>query len=184
MRTWVLIGTCILLIPVASSRAEPAPNVQTTVPAYLRILRAEIIERGPFNHARMAERGVAFRVVTAGAAECSAARAGVTYTFLIDAWPWITTERRLDLAPELRAQAKVEISCDAANRTWRSSVPGRVTAARTAAGENTLELATTLVELPSVDFRWIALASEGDVFVRAPGPGRTAWWRIQERILR
>ena len=184
MRSWILVGTCVLLIPVASSRAEPALDAQTPVPAYLRLLRAEIVERGPFSQARMAERGVVFRIITAGAAECSAARAGVTYTFLIDAWPWITADRRLDLAPELRAQAKVEFSCDAANRAWRSSVPGRVTVTRTAAGENALELATTLAELPSVDFRWIALASEGDVFVRAPGPGRTARWRIQERILR
>src|SRR5262245_19685476 len=148
MRSWILAGACALLIPVASSRAEPArhaqSSAQTSVPAYLRIVRAEITERGPFSHARMAERGVVFRIVTAESVQCSASRARpISYTFVIDAWPWISTDKRLDLAPELRAHAKVELSCQG-SQGWRSSVPGRITDR-----ENTLELTTTLAELPS-----------------------------------
>jgi hypothetical protein len=174
----------IAVVVVAVARAERATSAEQSPPPHLRLLRAEIAEGPPYDHSRMAERRVTFRIALAARPPCEPGRAGTRYTFVVSAFPWLSGSLRLEAVPEIPAHAKIEFACDPSSREWRSGLaPGRVTV-RQAGAETMLELTTSLGELPAVEFHWVALASDGEIYMRTPGRGRVALWRIRERIQR
>jgi hypothetical protein len=172
------------MVGAAIAMTERAPATEQSPPPYLRLIRAEIAEGPPYDHARLAERRVTFRIALAARPPCEPGRAAARFAFVISAFPWLSGSQRLDAVPEMPAHAKIEFACDPVSREWRSGpAPGRVTV-RQAGAETILELATSLAELPAVEFHWVALATEGEIYMRAPGRGRVALWRIRERTQR
>jgi hypothetical protein len=181
----VVVAALLLVMVVAWSAMAHGRQAVTAAPAYLQMLEARITEGPPFERAAMAKRRVTFRIVTAGRPPCSPDRAGIEYVFLLDAAPWHRKGVIVQVAPELRVHAKVAMRCDPMSGRFIASVaPGEVTIspAPDIAGGTAIEAATTLQELPSVQFRWVALGTEGSDYVRAPEPGRSGIWRIHERI--
>lgn len=192
LKVAVIIALAILVSAAAMrpgdvrERGGPRDR-QAPTAAHLRVLEAQIVESAPFDLARVAERVVRFRVVTAGAPPCEPGRDAVRYVFVLDAQPWQRGGAVLAAVPELRATARVELACDSLARAFRSSMNGAPVAVSALAapnGAHVLEAAATVSALPSVEFHWVLLALDGASYTRLPESGRTALWRIRERVLR
>lgn len=185
-RTVVRLGALTLIAATAVPlRPTAAAQPASTAPDYLRILNATIAEGRPFEAAAIANREVGFRIVTAAAPPCDSGRSEVAYDFLLDARPW---QRGVTLAaiPEIKPSARLTLRCDPARGQFVSSIPGAVTleSVPQPAGAYALAVKTRLRELPAVEFRWVAVARERELFTRIPASGAFAVWRIYERAMK
>lgn len=173
MRELVMaVGLLAIPLPAASQSIEPA----------LVLDRVAIEQHPPFLSTAVAARPITIRFLVAGQPSC-ASQLHPTYALLIDAFPWRTTHVSVPAFPELRFQSAIVIRCDAAGRL-STNVAGSVIVEPQPAGGASITLRTTLDQLPAVEFRWVAVASNGTDYTRAPAAGKYARWAIYERTLR
>ena len=160
-----------------------ATEHQSLEPALI-LDHAEVEQHPPFLSTGITARPITIRFVVAGEPSCASERRPM-YALLTDAFPWRRTHVSLPEFPELRFQKAIAIRCDATGRL-AANIDGSVVVERLLqpAGGVAIVLRTTLDQLPAVEFRWIAVASNGTDYTRAPAAGRHARWAIYERTLR
>jgi hypothetical protein len=168
----------------SSPPVEPGRWPQDTVAPHLRLQHVQIAERPPLEHRRLSERGVVFSLRLAGRPPCAPNRSSASYVFVLDARPWQPGRITIPLVPELRPTARLAVTCDPARGRFVASIPTASVTLRSDGDAAVLDIATTLRELPAVEFRWVALATDGEMVTRVPARGRAARWRIQERVVR
>ena len=181
MKTWrwvMVVGALAIYVWPLAATAQPA------IEPALILDRAEVEQHPPFLSTGITARPITIRFVVAGEPSCASERRP-TYALLTDAFPWRRTHVSLPEFPELRFQRAIAIRCDATGRL-AANVAGLVVVERLPqpAGGVAIVLRTTLDQLPAVEFRWIAVASNGTDYTRAPKAGKYARWTIYERTLR
>ena len=150
------------------------------MPAFL--LGARITEMPPFNADRVAERRITFSLVLDSAPVCQADRTPSSFAFLIDADRSTATGTVRDGTRELGVDAEIPIRCDVASGRFFSPI-GDVDVRQSpdADREFVLSVTTRVGRLPSLEFDWIAIASDEGRVSRIPGDGRAGVWRVLER---
>ena len=170
---------------VAVSVAPAITTAQPTIDPALSIDRVEIEQHPPFRSAGVASRPITIRFHIGAEPSCAATRPKPTYALLTDAFPWRRAHVSVPGFPELRFQSAIVIRCDTEGRL-AANIAGSVAIERAPqpAGGAAVTLRTTLDQLPAVEFRWVAVASNGAEYTRAPAAGKYARWAIHERTLR
>jgi len=177
------VGWLAMAAPAARERPRlvdgPGLDAQS-VPTHLQFAGVEIVD-APSPADRIGERPVTVSFLVAGRPSCSAATSGVAYRLLIDADRDARTGARLGVAGEIGADAQLAVTCDAAAGRFVSAVGDvRVTGA---GGRTRIDLVTTARRLPSLRFRWIALAQDGPQVTRLPRSGESVPWSVPEMAL-
>lgn len=178
------------LLPIAAATCVSTVMLDgqqtATISPFVDLLSASIEQHPPFTTKNVPDRAITIRFVVAGRPSCTTATSSPAYTLLVDAFPWQRAHMEIPSFPELRFQSAIAITCDPATGALRSNIRGTIAveAASEAAGAQAIALRTTLGQLPAVEFRWIAVASDGDRYTRAPASGSYARWAIHERTLR
>jgi hypothetical protein len=120
------------------------------------------------------------RITLASTPVCTAATGFLVYGFLIDADRDASTGLTGAPFADLGADARVSARCDPATGAFSSGVGPVTVTTDPASGDGILEIVTTVGNLPSISFDWIAFAQEGSRFVRLPEEPRHGTWAILE----
>ncbi len=173
----VIVSSVTALVLALSGNSGRAA---TPIPPSLNILSAEIVEQPPIDPEDAAARAVLIRLVVEAAPDCASATSPLSYGVLVDADRKPKTGTTVPGISTFGADARITAACSGGvltspGRTVQVSVDGGT-------GQATIEIATTVGELPSVQLRWAPYAMSGDQLfhVRAP-----AWaeWTTSERTM-
>ena len=163
--------------------ASTSPTRAQAIAGSADLLSASIEQHPPFHADRVGDRGVTIRFVVAARPTCEVS-AGLrpSYLILADSFPWRNDHVDVPGFPELKFQSAITIRCEGAEPTLRSNVRGTIAVETAAsAGAYAINLRTTVNQLPSLEFRWVAVATAGDSYTRAPSSGKYVRWVIHER---
>ncbi len=180
-----IVGSAVLTVFIAFSAIWLAQNIRATsgVPLHLDILSATIEDLPPIESSDVPSRQVALRIKLAAAPLCNAATGALTYGFLIDSDKNPATGDASAAFSDLGVDAQASMRCDPGSAAFTSPLGTVVVTTEQATGVTTLELLTTVAQLPSTDFRWIAFAQETASFSRLPKEPDHGAWAILERRL-
>jgi len=166
-RAAVVIAASVFVLHPVPDHAAPA------VAPDLVIRSATIIEQPPLDPTDVPGRHVSLKLVLSGAPNC--ATSANTYGFLVDADNDQTTGAHLVAVPELGVEAKLVAACDIGSHALFSPL-GSVSLRRNRrTGIATILISTTVGQLPSIKFSWVAFADDGTTFTRLPASGAGAW---------
>lgn len=186
MKPCLLILTSLLPVALqgpAFSAVDSSRAQTQAAPAYLTILSAEIAEVPPLDWGRVSGRQVTLRIRLAGPPDCGPSASSLAYGFLIDADKDSSTGAKDPALADLGVDARVAAQCDQSTRTFVSTLGRVVMSTDAITREATIEIVTTADRLPSVDFHWIAYATEAGVVLRLPeAPAHGAWATIERTI--
>lgn len=168
-----LVAAALALIAASG----PMVSAQAPTTPYLVLQWAEVEERIP----PRSEPVIVFRLAVDAAAPCTADRAAVSYTFLLDTDRSRTTGTVTRAFPELGIDGSVEVRCDPATGRFTSEA-GAVTVASRPGATPGWELAVAVPRrlAPSLEFDWVAIAREDHRYDRVPGSGASSLWRSVE----
>lgn len=166
----------VLLSGCGSDETTPT---DAAVPAHLQILAASVESRRGSGDVDRAARPVTIRLVMAAEPPC-AGDPGFELGVLVDADADLGTGETGEAFEGLGVDAKLAIRCVGGRLT---SDVGAVTVAPADAVGKSVELrvATTVADLPSLRFRWVAYAHDGaDGMVRLPEAPHASAWELDE----
>ncbi len=160
-----------------------ATPVYGTAPrtGHLDIISAQLVETGKFKWGKVVGRGVDIRIEVAEAPDCSGPVTNLAYGILIDSDKDQTTGFRKPnrLGKYLGVDAEVTALCIPSGGGF-FSLFGPVTISTTSDGTTIIQISTTVDILPSVDFHYVAFATDSGRFVRAPNKKKLGAWAIFE----
>lgn len=182
--SWALLGLAlgVGLVWLVLLRGDGGARAQQPVPAHLAILSANIIEQSA-DPTKVSERQLVLRLEVAAAPRCTSATAFLAYGLLIDADKDAATGLTGPAFEGLGVDARLSAQCDpVAGRLLSPLGPVNVTTDQ-ATGVVRIEIRTTVDQLPSIDFLWVAFAQEGSTFSRLPKEPEVGAWTTFERSL-
>jgi hypothetical protein len=151
-----VVSVCVSLPAILAAQA---------IPAYLDVLVANVQELPPIDATNVSNREVLLRIQLAEPPGC---RIAANYGFLIDADKNPATGTTDAAFLNLGIDARISARCDPRTGSFVSSVGSATVTVNPADGTALLEILTTVSQLPSVDFQWIAFAQENTFFTRVP----------------
>jgi hypothetical protein len=158
-----------------------------SAPAYLDILSATI-EEVPAewpggDPGDVVNREVRLIIEVDAAPSCTSGSPFLTFGFLVDADRDSTTGTTDPAFGDLGIDARLCADCDPATEAFVSPLGPVTVTTDPGSGATTIEVITTVGQLPSVDFDWIAIAQEQSTLVRLPALPETGHWTTLERSL-
>jgi len=150
-----------------------------SVPPHLYIVESEFSTISATDGV-VGDREVRLSITVLGPPPCDAANAGVAYGMLVDSDANADTGLPID---SLGIDARLSVECDGAPGTFSSTIGAVAIATEEATGLTTIELSTTIEQLPSVDFLWVAYATDGALLVNAPEGEAAPRWSTIERAI-
>jgi hypothetical protein len=175
-----ILLSCVLAVqfflPVFARAAGPAPG-------HLDIREAVLIEQEPMDPADVAARGVVMRIAVVEAPSCTAGTGFLSYGLLIDSDRNPVTGAAPDEFKPLGIDARISLECDPGSGTFTSPLGTVSVSADPGTGFTLLELSTTVGQLPSVNFFYLAYAQEDATLTRLPEPSDFGAWKTIEQFL-
>lgn len=171
----VLLAAAVLAVWIPARHGDAA----AAVPSHLNILSAQIVETPPIDPDSAATRGVSVLIELQGAPDCASATEPLGYGILIDSDRKSSTGAKILGDVNFGADARISAECSGSDLVS----PGRSVTVTTdgVTGYTTVEIQTTVGELPSVHFRWAPYAEEGSAFYRVKGPIWSEWFISEMR---
>ncbi len=124
---------------------------------------------------------MAIYIEVAEAPDCAIADASLAYGILVDADRDPATGFKKRAVKNLGIDARLSATCDPVTEMLVSPL-GPVQVDPTLRDTTLIEISTTVDMLPSVNFYWIAYATENGEMVRAPDNKDHRWWAVTEII--
>lgn len=167
------VGVLIIVAVLAAWIPARQGDAAAAIPPHLNILSAQIVETPPIDPDSAATRGVSVLIELQGAPDCASATEPLGYGILIDSDRRSSTGAKILGDVNFGADARISAECSGSNLVS----PGRTVNVTTdgATGHTTVEIQTTVGELPSVHFRWAPYAEQGTAFYRVQGPIWSEW---------
>jgi len=178
------VAVAIILIAVIA--AGPPPVSAAAAPqlsSHLEVKSAIVTEMEPIDILTVEGRPVRFELVLADAPSCTVSTTDLRFGFFIDSDKDSATGLTDAALNDLGVDAKVEVVCDSATQTYLSSVGTATVTTNMITKETTVRIDTTVDQLPSVDFHWIAYAFDNAEMGRLPDAGDHGHWAIFEILL-
>ena len=154
-------------------------TVSAQVPPHLDILSCGIEELPPIDRENVPGRVVVLRLEINGTPVCGPTTGHLAYGFLIDADSNLGTGHPLPPFDPLGVEARITAICDPASGTFTSRVG--VVSVIPGPGSTTIEIRTTVQNLPSLVFRWVAFAQEDMILSRLPQAPDYGHWLVHEK---
>lgn len=179
-----LLAFAVVMMAV---RSEPARA--TGHPPYLDIRSAGVADQPPGDPQNVSGRPVFISITVGAAPGCAATPPGNTldYGLLIDADRSTNTQAPGLPHPsfnDLGVDTRISATCNTGTDLFEGSIPGStVTVTTNVDGTATIKISTTVGQLPSIDFNWVAYAQEQTAFVRLPSKPGHGSWRVHELAL-
>lgn len=146
------------------------------MPRHLDILAAAIVEVPPIDPRRAGSRVIHLSITLAGPLPCAGRTGTLAYGFLVDADENPATGATNPTFADLGVDARLSVRCDPRSGRFLSPLGPVSRFFNRATGATKLRIPTTLANLPSVRFRWIAYAQDGATLTRLPAaPGSGAF---------
>jgi len=170
-----------LLAALATTACSELPILP--VPAHLDVGIARIVEGARLDARSAAKREVTLSLELGVRPACNRDQPDLVYGFLIDADKDAQTGATDPAFARLGIDARISAECDPATGRFTSRGGSVALDTDPASGATVLTIRTTVEDLPSVDFYWIAFAHDDPTFVRVPDAPGFAAWAIAERAL-
>lgn len=165
------VSVLLLGLAQAGAWAQVAPH--------LDILSCGIEELPPIDRENVPGRVVVLRLEINGTPVCGPTTGHLAYGFLIDADSNLGTGHPLPPFDPLGVEARITAICDPASGTFTSRVG--VVSVIPGPGSTTIEIRTTVQNLPSLVFRWVAFAQEDMILSRLPQAPDYGHWLVHEK---
>lgn len=167
-----------LVIAVALVAWLPARRSSAVTPAYRNIISGEVIEMPPIDPTDTATRQVIVRLVIEAAPDCNTSPT-LVYGALIDSDRTTSTGTKITGIPNFGADARISAECVSGSlvspgRTVNVTVDGGT-------GNATIDIQTTVGELPSVYFKFAPYAQEGTSLEHVTGQTWGVWTITEKR---
>jgi len=128
-------------------------------------------------------REVILQMELAGEPTCTTATSWLGYCFLIDSDKNGTTGTIHTAYGSLGIDARICVEYDVSTCAFTSTLGTATVTTDPETGVATLEITTTVDQLPSIDFYWIAAAQQDSAFVRLPAVDDYGAWTTLERSM-
>jgi hypothetical protein len=178
-----LVSIAVIAVPSASVSAAAPAAVAPQLSSHLEVQSAIVTEMEPIDILTVDGRPVRFELVLADAPSCTVSTTDLRFGFFIDSDKNSATGLTDAALNDLGVDAKVEVKCDSTTQTYISSVGTATVTTNMSTNETTVRIDTTVDQLPSVDFHWIAYAFDNAEMGRLPDAGDHGHWAIFEILL-
>ncbi len=172
-------GIALLTLSPAPASAAAAPQLSS----HLVIESASITELEPFDNLTVVGRPVRLEIVLGATPACTVSTFDLRFGFFIDSDKSSSTGLTDSALNDLGVDAKIEVLCNSSTQTYQSSVGTVTVATDGGTGKTTVQIDTTVDQLPSVDFHWIAYAFDNAEMGRLPDAGEHGHWATFEITL-
>jgi len=173
------------VLTAGSDNGDPEPL--STVPDYLDILYATIEEAAPDYSLTGADdvpgREVILRMELDGEPSCPSGSTFLGYCFLIDSDMDGMTGTTDPAFGTLGIDARICLECNETTGNFESTLGTATVETDSETGITTIEIYTTIDQLPSIEFDWISACQEDSVFVRLPALPDYGTWTTIERSM-